>query len=783
RLWNNASEYNLNSRYSYLQVFGSSLATKAGMPAAQHRAVQLRVNGVNYGVPGAYSFPESITYGSYALQESMNGDWADRMFPDDGDGNIYRCARPDTGLDYLGTNPNSYVATGYSKESNTSENDWTDLINLTAVLNSPSDAGYAQRVRQVVNIDKWMAYFAACQLMENSETALCNGANGQGVGDDYSMYRGVNDPRFILMGHDFDTIFNLGDGGGNPNEDIFQMNAIDTIARFMQHPEITPVYYRTLKHLAETVFAPEQFDPFLDSVLGSYVPATTLDGMKAFNAQRRNYVLSRIPLALTLNVGLPVVNGYYQASTPTVTFSGSANVIETYSVRVNGAPAQWVPWQRTWTINNLALQPGVNTVTVQTFDQQARELERASVAIWYDDGSVVTVSGNVATTTWTAAGGPYLVSGDLTIPAGATLTIEAGTTVYLGAGVNIIVANGGRLVAEGTDTRRIRFTRPPGSAGSWGGINVNGSAGSPETRIAYAHFEFNDDTAIHVTDGTVFLDHLTFGNPARQYVSLDRASFVVQHCHFPAITGSFEPVHGSGGIKAGGRGIFRRNFWGRVRGYNDALDFTGGNRPGPILQVLDNVFMGSDDDLLDLDSTDAWVEGNIFLHVHRNGSPDSASAVSGGADNADTSQITILRNLFYDVDQAANAKQGNFYTMLHNTIVEQTIAGSQDPEGGVVILADEGTAEGAGIYLEGNIISGAENLVRNRTAALVTFSNNIIHALTGAPWTGPGGGNSTDDPLFTYLPTPAETTNFANWTQAQVMWEWFSLQTGSPAVG
>src|SRR5262245_4565621 len=107
--------------------------------------------------------------------------------------------------------------------------------------------------------------------------------------------------------------------------------------------------------------------------------------------------------------------------------------------------------------------------------------------------------------------------------------------------------------------------------------------------------------------------------------------------------------------------------------------------------------MGSDDDLLDLDSTDAWVEGNIFLHTHRNGSPDSASGISGGADNADTSQITAVGNLFFDVDQAANAKQGNFYTLINNTIVHQSRVGSQDTNAAVVILAAEGTVQGLGL--------------------------------------------------------------------------------------
>ena len=54
--------------------------------------------------------------------------------------------------------------------------------------------------------------------------------------------------------------------------------------------------------------------------------------------------------------------------------------------------------------------------------------------------------------------------------------------------------------------------------------------------------------------------------------------------------------------------------------------------------------------------------------AHKNGAPDTSSAISGGNDTGQPSEITIIGNLIYDCDHAALAKQGNFYTLLNNTI-------------------------------------------------------------------------------------------------------------------
>jgi len=384
-------------------------------------------------------------------------------------------------------------------------------------------------------------------------------------------------------------------------------------------------------------------------------------------------------------------------------------------------------------------------------------------------------------TTWRTTNSPILVAGDITVNYGITLTIEPGVQVRFGSNASLII--NGRLLAEGTPASRILFTRSAGNAGRWGGIVVNDSPGSPESRIRYSRLEFNGTDAIRVAAGNTWLDHLTFGSNDRRYIELEGASFIVSECEFPSAAVKFELVHGVNGIKAGGHGLILRNFFGLPVGYSDVIDFTGGSRPGPIVHVIDNVFSGASDDGLDIDGTDGWVEGNIFLHVHRNGdTPDTSAAVSGGDRSGATSEVTIVGNLFFDCDNAVTAKQGNFFSLFNNTIVHTTKTGGIDGAAGAVNVRDttpSPTTFARGLYLEGNIIWDAEQLVRNYDAAqtTVTLVNNIVPVA----WNGPGTNNSVVNPLFNHTPQLSETV-FTNWQQAQVVRQWLGLQPQSPGV-
>jgi nitrous oxidase accessory protein NosD len=73
--------------------------------------------------------------------------------------------------------------------------------------------------------------------------------------------------------------------------------------------------------------------------------------------------------------------------------------------------------------------------------------------------------GNVINQTWTPAGNPYIVQGDITIPTGAFLTIQAGTIVQF-------ASSDGQ--AAGLDASRVERTVR-------GTLTVNGTASSPVT--------------------------------------------------------------------------------------------------------------------------------------------------------------------------------------------------------------------------------------------------------------------------------------------------------------
>ncbi|HUT13745.1 MAG TPA: lamin tail domain-containing protein, partial [Thermoguttaceae bacterium] len=354
--WKGVTAININSKYPFSQVIGSAVHRMAGTAAPEATAIKLRVNGQDLANAGS----GDGMYGLYAAVEVYNSEWADNHWPDDNQGNLYRLSyyEPRSGsrtfadLDYKGPapydNPDDY-RDNYRKQTNESEDDWSDVFELIDKLNNPniSDDEFVAEVGRVIDVEQWMRYLATDALLGNREGGLY-----EGEGDDFAMYRGVTDPRFRLLPHDLDTLLGQGDHNSEPHRNIWDYDGarVGGLHRLLNHPETVGIYLRQYMDLIETVFAPENFNPLIDRVLAGVTSQATINAMKNFVVARNAGVLAQFQQEFTVQSDLPVLNGYPRTNGPNTSLHGTAHAAYTRSVLVNGEPADWDPRAGQWEI-------------------------------------------------------------------------------------------------------------------------------------------------------------------------------------------------------------------------------------------------------------------------------------------------------------------------------------------------------------------------------------------------------------------------------------------------
>jgi len=101
------------------------------------------------------------------------------------------------------------------------------------------------------------------------------------------------------------------------------------------------------------------------------------------------------------------------------------------------------------------------------------------------------VSGRISTnTTWTLAGSPYIVVGDVIVETDIFLTIEPGVTVKFTSGTNLIID--GALIAQGNSIYPITFTSNATTPrqGDWGTIRFRDTSIDEACIIAWAIVEY-----------------------------------------------------------------------------------------------------------------------------------------------------------------------------------------------------------------------------------------------------------------------------------------------------
>ncbi|MBN1560588.1 T9SS type A sorting domain-containing protein [candidate division KSB1 bacterium] len=333
-----------------------------------------------------------------------------------------------------------------------------------------------------------------------------------------------------------------------------------------------------------------------------------------------------------------------------------------------------------------------------------------------------------ADTTLTAELSPWMITADIIVPEGVTLEIEPGCALYFHDGAGIQIQSGGRIVARGEKENRILLTRRPDSSDHWCGIEFDDTM--EENILSYADIYYGDEEGqiIDVHRSRVVLDHLAWNSTNRTIIELYHPSAIIQHCVFPAVD-EVEIVHGEY-LQDEEYLILIGNTFGSPLGYNDVIDFTDCKRPGPILEVYNNIFLGGSDDGLDLDGTDAHIEGNIFMNFHKRLEGSSTSnAIATGLRNGKTSDIMVVRNIFYDNDHAVLLKEDCSMQAENNTFVKS--------DSGVINFSewpDRDVDPGKSGSFIGNIFWNYKQAFGNQFSQpgkpdpVITFSHGIIDA-------------------------------------------------------
>ena len=305
---------------------------------------------------------------------------------------------------------------------------------------------------------------------------------------------------------------------------------------------------------------------------------------------------------LTASASPTSVSGYQQTTAATAgPITGSFDAAQAATVLVNGIAATLDRRTARYTLPSLNLFPGINRITIEEQDANGLHLRFAYLDIWRDIAPTAKSGTLAASTTWTAAGGPYQLTGDMPI----------------GDGVNPHhPARHHHLHGPRRQLHRHRHLTPPSRRHPvcphplhpparhhrrlWSPQLPNRQQREPpdlvRPRRDGAGKTIGSHTAtLHDNAAKILIDHCTFTNSDAQDFSSDAGSFIISNSYFQTYSrpagyppangtagfGRPEMLHGVNGLPPGGYGIFKANLFGHTFGLNDIIDFTGGNHPGP----------------------------------------------------------------------------------------------------------------------------------------------------------------------------------------------------------
>jgi len=245
---------------------------KAGMPKRRAAFAKLYINGQYRGL--------------YTNIEEIDKEWLEDAYGNNA-GNLYKCTWP-ADLAYLGDDPQLYkkilnnpTTRAYDLTTNETADDYSRLIFLIKVLNGPTDAAYAAKIKTILNVPAVLKAFALDVATGNWDDYFYNKNN-------YYLYDNPGTGLFEYVTFDTDNTFGIDwvnrDWAKRAALTWYRTGEARPLAtKLLEVPAFKDQFIRYLDTISRRITYPDSIFPRINALRSLITPAASGDQFRTLD--------------------------------------------------------------------------------------------------------------------------------------------------------------------------------------------------------------------------------------------------------------------------------------------------------------------------------------------------------------------------------------------------------------------------------------------------------------------------------------------------------------------
>jgi spore coat protein CotH len=222
----------------------------------------------------------NVYWGLYTIVEEINSKFLKQHYPDD-NGNLFK-GDPSGDLKWYGAAESSYY-TRYSLETNTTQNNWSDLVHTIDIINNTPTSAFYDSLETVFDSWSFLNYMAATNMFANLDSYI-------GSGHNYYIYNDSSGLRFRWVAWDVNESF--GNFMMNFNTNTIQTMPYDYVSnnrplatKMLADPMYRAMYLQCLCNLMP-YFNNSTMDATIDSLANVIRSSVYSDNLKTYSNQQ-----------------------------------------------------------------------------------------------------------------------------------------------------------------------------------------------------------------------------------------------------------------------------------------------------------------------------------------------------------------------------------------------------------------------------------------------------------------------------------------------------------------